>query len=163
MMEELFGPLELEADYGWQGRRTLAFGGRTQTVDILIHCDGEDAVTPRQEEAFRRFLERWEALQGELLDALLKYYNEEARFSYGPEDPVERARWWPEIKTREALLQAVTLETVVVDWDDLMDKERRVYLLFSRTWGGEDCDGNGIGVCCVNETVREIGYRDMAY
>ena len=162
MTEELFGPLEQEECFGWQGRRTLEFGGRMQDVDILIHGDGAD-VTPRQEEAFRCFLERWSVLQGEVLDALLRYYNEEARFSYGPDDPEELARWWPEIKTREALLQAVTLEMVVVEWDDLMDRGRCVYLLFSRTWGGEDYDDNGIGVRCVNETVDEIGYKDIAY
>ena len=43
--------------------------------------------------------------------------------------------WWSEIETKEALLQAVTLETIVVAADFLMDEGRRIYLLCLRTWG----------------------------
>lgn len=50
-------------------------------------------------------------------EALIKYYNEEEYYSYGPDDEEEVAEWRPEIKTKEALLQAVTLETIVVLWN----------------------------------------------
>ena len=83
-------------------------------------------------------------------------------FSYGPEDE-EAAKWWSEIETKKALLQAVTLENIVIAWDFMMDKGRCVYLLFSRAWGGEDFDDNGIGVCCINEEITKIGYKDMAF
>lgn len=63
-------------------------------------------------------------------------YNEEVRFSYGPDDKTEAAEWWPEIEAKEALLQAVTLETIVITWDFMLEDTRCLYLLFSRTWGG---------------------------
>lgn len=31
-------------------------------------------------------MEKWPALQEHLFDSLIEYYNEEERFSYGPED-----------------------------------------------------------------------------
>ena len=37
------------------------------------------------------------------------------------------------------------------------------YLLFSRKWGGEDLDDNGIGVCYINEEIDEIAYKDIAF
>ena len=108
-------------------------------------------------------MEKWPELQEKLIEALIEYYNEEQRFSYGPDDEEEAAEWWPEIETKEALLQAVTLETIVVAWDFMMNDGRCIYLLFSRTWGGEDLDDNGIGVCYINEEINEIAYKDIAY
>lgn len=35
-----------------------------------------------------------------------------------------------------------------------MDKGRHIYLLFSRAWGGDDYDDNGIGVGLLNEDVE---------
>ena len=32
-------------------------------------------------------------------------YNEGERFAWGPDDEKEFAEWWPEIETKEALLQ----------------------------------------------------------
>lgn len=58
---------------------------------------------------------------------------------------------------------AVILETIVVAWDFMLEDSRCLYLLFSRTWGGDDSDDNGIGVCCINEEIKEIAYKDMAF
>lgn len=71
--------------------------------------------------------------------------------------------WWPKIETKEALLQVVKLETIVVAEDFMMEDGRYIYLLFSRSWGGEDLDDNGIGVCFVNEEIIEIGHKDIAF
>ncbi|MDE7478812.1 MAG: hypothetical protein K2M91_12855, partial [Lachnospiraceae bacterium] len=128
--------------------------------------DNEDEISQMQREAFLYFTEAWPDLQEKLIEALMKYYNEEERFSYGPDDEEELAEWWPEIETKEALLEAVTLETIVVASDRMMKKVKNgrcIYLLFSRSWGGEDWDDNGVGVCCVNEGVDEIAYKDIAY
>lgn len=163
MTDLIFGELREDADYGWWGERAIDFGGNACTVELLVHNGGEDEITERQRDAFSHFMMKWPKLQTELVDALIQYYNEEERFSYGPEDEEEAAKWWPEIETKEALLQAVTLENIVIAWDFMMDKGRCVYLLFSRAWGGEDFDDNGIGVCCINEEITKIGYKDMAF
>lgn len=98
-----------------------------------------------------------------LIEALIGYYNNEERFSYGPDSEEETSAWWPKIETKEALLQAVKLETIVVAEDFMMEDGRYIYLLFSRSWGGEDLDDNGIGVCFVDEKITEIGYKDIAF
>ena len=163
MTNTVFGELRKEEDYGWWGKLTLDFGGNLCTVDLLIHEGKETEITERQEEAFTCFMEAWPKLQEPLMEALIEYYYESEYYAYGPEDEEELAEWWPEIKTKEALLQAVTLETIVVPWDFSMNKGRCIYLLFSRTWGGEDLDDNGIGVCYINEQIDEIAYKDMAF
>ncbi len=163
MTDMVFGELRKEGDYGWWGKQTLDFGGNTVTVEVLILQGEEDEIAECQKKAFQCFLERWPDLQTELIDALIKYYNEEEYDSYGPEDEEEAAEWWPEIKTEKALLQAVTLETIVIPEDFIMDGERCLYLLFSRTWGGEDLDDNGIGVRYRDEEIDEIGYKDIAF
>lgn len=101
-------------------------------------------------------------MQDNLIEALIKYYYEDQYRTYGPEDEEELKEWWPEIKTREALLQAVTPEMIVIPPDYGQDT-RSIYLLFSRIWGGDDPDDNGIGVHYVNEEIDEIGYKDMAF
>ena len=40
---------------------------------------------------------------------------------------------------------------------------RYIYLLFSREWGGEDWDDNGIGVGFLNEEIDKIAYKDIAF
>lgn len=161
MTDQVFG--ELRYDDGWWGKQTLEFCGKLHTVDVLIHSDEEKTVSPKQKKTYECFLKKWPTLQTDLIEALIKYYNEEERFSYGPDDEAEAAGWWPEIDTKEALLQAVMLETIVVAWDFMLEDSRCLYLLFSRTWGGDDPDDNGIGVCYINEEIKEIAYKDMAF
>lgn len=163
MTDQVFGELRYEGDYGWWGKQPLEFGGNLHTVDILIHDDGEKVISPKQKKTYECFLKKWSVLQEDLIEALIRYYNEKERFSYGSDDEMEAAEWWPEIKTKEALLQAVALETIVIAWDFMLEDNRCLYLLFSRTWGGEDLDDNGIGVCVQNEEIVEIAYKDIAF
>lgn len=149
-----------EDDCGWRGKQTIEFGGNAANVDVFVQ--GEE-ITDKQNEAFSCFMEKWTHFQTELIEALIRYYNEKERFSYGPDDEKEKEEWWPEIQTKESLLKAVSLETIVVAEDFLMDEGRRIYLLFSKKWGGEDFDDNRIGVCCINEEIAEIGYKDIAF
>lgn len=136
-------------------------------VDLLIEQSREESeITEKQHEAFEYFYKKWPELQPKLIEALITYYNEEERFAWGPDDEEEFAEWWPEIETKDALLQAVTLETIVVPWDFTMTEVkggRYIYLLFSRSWGGEDLDDNGIGVGFLNEEIDEIAYKDIAF
>ncbi len=145
---------------GWWGKQTLDFGGKAVEVDIFVQ--GEE-ITEKQTEAFSCFMEKWTLLQTELIGALIRYYNEKERFSYGPEQEKEKEEFWPEIETKELLLKAVSLETIVVAEDFLMNEGRRIYLLFSKDWGGKDFDDNGIGVCYIDERIAEIGYKDIAF
>ena len=162
MTDTVFGELEKD-DRGWIGKLTIDFGGNPYTVDLWIRSAEENESIDIPKEAFQRFMEKWPQLQEKLIDALIKYYNEEERFSYGPDDEEESAEWWPEIETREALLQAVTLEGIVIRSNFIMKGERRIYLLFSRAWGGEDYDDNGIGVRYIDEELDEIAYKDIAF
>ena len=162
MTDQTFGELRREDDYGWWGKQTLDFWGNICSVEILIH-NYEDEITQGQRTAYENFIEKWPTLQENLIEALIKYYNEDEYYSYGPEDEEELKEWWPEIKTKEALLQAVTLEMIVVPPDRGRENRRSIYLLFSRIWGGEDLDDNGIGVHYVNEEIDNIGYKDMAF
>lgn len=165
MTDSIFGELKSDGHY-WYGKQTLDFGGTSHNVDILINQRSEESeITKKQQEAFGHFVEKWPEVQSKLIDALIKYYNEEERFAWGPEDEEELAQWWPEIETQDALLQAVELETIVVPEDFIMDSMngRYIYLLFSRAWGGEDWDDNGIGVAFLNEEIDEIAYKDIAF
>ena len=163
MTDKVFDELR-EADaysWKWQGKQTIDFGGRMCEVDLLVKGMEQTEITERQKEAFYCFMENWPKLQEDLINALIKYYNE-IRFSYGPEDE-EAEKWWPEIETKEALLEAITLESIVVEGDWRMEKGRQIYLLFSRAWGGKDLDDNGIGIRCINENIDTISYKEIAF
>ena len=45
----------------------------------------------------------------------------------------------------------------------MQEDNRCLYLLFSRSWGGEDLDDNGISICIQNEKIVEIAYKDIAF
>lgn len=149
-----------EDDCIWRGKQTFDFGGKAIAVDVFVR--GEE-ITEKQNEAFSCFMEKWTLFQTELIEALIRYYNEKERFSHGPDNEKVKEEFWPEIETEESLLKTVALETIVVAEDFLMDEGRRIYLLFSKGWGGIDLDDNGIGVCGIDEKITEIGYKDIAF
>lgn len=159
MTDSVFG--ELTYEYGWWGSTTLHFGGKPCEVGLLVRGEEDEPITNAQKEAYLHFLEKWPILEQPMLEELVRYYNQEERFSYGP-DPKEDAEWWPEIETPESMVQAVTPETIVVD-DYLQKKGRLIYLLFGRVWGGEDLDDNGVAVAFLNEEIEEISYKFIAY
>ena len=100
------------------------------------------------------------------MQEVIRYYNEEERFAYGPDDPEEFAAWWPEIETVEEMRKWVTLETVALPSDGIMrdvyDGKRCLYLLFSRDWA-EDPNNNGVGIQLLNEQITESGFQDIAF
>ncbi len=120
---------------------------------------GEYTISPPRRQAL---LSRGRARQ-RLVESLFRHYHEKERFAYGPDDERGKEVWRLEIETKEAFPAAVSLETIVVAEDFQMDEGRRIYLLFSRTWGGGDLEDNGIGVCCINEESREIGCKEIAF
>ena len=105
-------------------RDWLDFGGKAIAVDVFVR--GEE-ITEKQNEAFSCFMEKWTLFQTELIEALIRYYNEKERFSHGPDNEKVKEEFWPEIETEESLLKTVALETIVVAEDFLMDEGRRIY------------------------------------
>ncbi len=163
MNYDIFGVTYYQDEWGdWYPNISLEFGSKTYSVGLLVNADEDDNIAEVQLEAYTRFMEQWPTLQQPVLEALVRYYNEEERFSYGPDDEEENAAWWPEIDTPEAMAQAVTPEMLVVPEDFVHDEGRRVGLLFGRVWGGEDLDDNGVAVTFLNEQIDQIGYKDIA-
>lgn len=156
MEDKVFGALMYDDDGYWIADRQIKFGENTFFVEIIIFGDDTD-VTEAQRDVYVQLMNGWSDIREKLIDKLLAYYNNQERFSYGPKN------WWPEINTKDELLQAIELETIVIPEDFLLKNERRAYLLFSRSWGGDDIDDNGIGVCLVNEEIYDIGYKDIAF
>lgn len=130
-----------------------SFGEQTEVSDL-------------QHGAYQSFLEKWPGLQEAVVQEVVRYYNVEERFAYGPDDPEEFAAWWPEIETVEEMRKWITLETVVIPSDGIMqavyDGKRCLYLLFSRDWA-EDPNNNGVGIQLLNEEITESGFQDIAF
>ena len=165
MTDVLFGQLNYEDYLGWSGKMSLVFGEKPYDIAILIQVDEdkETEITNAQRQAYTCFMEKWNSIEPVLVESLINYYNQQEKYSYGPEDEEEAALWWPDINSYEELVINVTPETVIIPPDYLLDKGRRIYLLFDRKWGGDDLDDNGIGVCFLNEQISEIGYKDIAF
>lgn len=166
MTDPVFGELEAEDEVTLCRKWILDFGGKPCEVKLLLdrrYQKTEDIE--KQRDTFQHFMEKWPEIQPKLMDELIRYYNEEVRFAWGPDDEEEFAAWWPEIETRDALLKAVTLETILIPADFILDLKggRYLYLLFARAWGGEDWDDNGVGVGFLNEEIDEVGYKTIAF
>ena len=121
-----------------------------------------------QYEAYAKFMEKYKTIQARIAEKILVYYNEEEKGAYGPDDPEESKEWWPEINTVDELADKLHLEFIIIPeayrMNNVRNKGKRcVYVLFSRDWGGEDSDDNGVAIKLHNEEIVEAGYKDMAY
>lgn len=165
MTDELFGKLDYDEFIGWNGTASIEFGGHIYDLQLIIRVEEDeyDVITKAQKQAFKTFHDKWRSIEPLLVDALIDYYNQEEKFSYGPDDEKESAFWWPDIDSHEQLYNTVTPKSLIIPPDYLMEDGRSIYLLFDKTWGGEDLDDNGIGVCFLNEQIAEIGYKDIAF
>lgn len=167
MTDHIFGELDFD-DYYWNGNVRLDWFGEEKEVGLMIDSchESQTEVSDRQQETCRAFLERWPKLQEAVVQEVIRYYNEEERFAYGPDDPEEFAAWWPEIETVEEMVKRIELESVVVasDWfmEEVCGGKRCLYLLFSRRWA-EDPNHNGVGIQLLNEEVTESGFQDIAF
>ena len=164
MTDQLFRQLNYEENTGWNGMISMKFGGKDYDVFLLILADDDEPeITERQKQSLISFIEKWISIEPVLVDALIYYYNQEEKYSYGPENEEEAALWWPDINIYQELVIAVTPVSIVIPPDYQMNNGRTVFLLLDRTWGGDDLDDNGIGVCFSNEQISEIGYKDIAF
>ena len=166
MFDEMFGEVEYEEDYGYIAHKELFFGGKEQSVEILIMCDDdEEEITQFHREAFGALLQGWDEIQHKILNAILEYYNSEEKGAYGPDNEEEYESWWPDIDSEEELVKRIHLDSVVIESEYVMESkgENPLYILFNRDWGGEDTDENGVAVLIENGEVTEVGYKDIAF
>lgn len=167
MTDQVFGGLDFDGCY-WNGQVKLDWFGTAQELALSIDScyESQTEISDRQRETFRVFLERWPDLQEAVVKEIIRYYNEEERFAYGPDDPEEFAAWWPKIDTVEEMVKWVVLDGIVIESDSVAETcregKRCLYLLFSREWA-EDPDGNGIGIQLLNEQITESGFQDIAF
>ena len=63
MIDQMFGELRYEDDYGWWGKQTLEFGGNRYTVDVLIQDDREKKISQEQKKTYECFMKKWTVLQ----------------------------------------------------------------------------------------------------
>ena len=162
MKDEIFG--ELEEGFACLSKNiVLEFGSIPYNIELQILVDEDfDIIKKYQYDAYKMFMDNWYLIQKDLMDELIQYYNSE-RFSWGPDDQEELLKWWPEITSQEDLLKFMTPESLIISANFGIKYQRLVFLLFSRAWGGEDLDDNGVGVSFLNETIDEIGYKDIVY
>ena len=143
----------------------LLSGGKTQEVEVCISAEEEEEITQVQRAAYEALMENWEDMQHKIAAAILQYYNEEAKESYGPDDEEEMAEWWPDIESEDELVEKIHLEAIIIQEEYLMEMngENPIYVLFDRDWGGEDLDDNGVAVLIEGGEVSEVGYKDIAF
>ena len=127
--------------------------------------DEEEGIEQFQRDAFEALLQDWDELQYKIAAAILQYYNDEEKGSYGPEDEDEFKEWWPDINSEEEMMENIHLYSIIIESEYVMESkgENPVYILFNRDWGGEDMDDNGVAVLIEDGEVTEVGYKDIAF
>lgn len=163
MFDEVFG--EVTFDCGYTARREIAFFGENREIEILIDADEGEEISQLQRDAFEALMHNWEEMQQKTAAAILCYYNEREKGAYGPDDPIEFAKWWPDIESIEEMGRKIHLDAVVIPSEYTMEGkgEHPVYLLFSREWGGEDTEDNGVAVLIEGGEVTEVDYKYIAF
>lgn len=159
-----FEKLEYNEGFGYEGEILIDFFGKDMNVDLTVNVDDEE-FADLQYETYEKFKEKWNNLQKEIAEKIIKYYNEEEKGSYGPEVKEEFDKWWPEINTIDELLNQIELEGIIIPEAFIMEDVaggRCIYLIFNKKYGN-DTEDNGIGVKIVNEEVAEIGFKDIAF
>ena len=155
-----FENLEYNEFFGYEGEISINFFGKNVNVYFTVNV-GDEEIADMQYETYEKFKEKWKELQKEVAEKIIKYYNEEEKGSYGPENKEEFDKWWPEINTIDELLNQIEIDGIIIPEADV-EGERCIYLTFNKKYGN-DTEDNGIGVKIVNEEVTEIGFKDIAF
>jgi hypothetical protein len=137
-------------------------------VEVMIDVDLNESkrIDKIQKETFNSFQNNIKDISKEILNTILDYYNNEEKYTYGPENIEERKIWWPNIETIDEMQKYIELEAIIIPPTSQMTdifKGRCIYITFSKKWGDPDFDEDGIGVQIINEKVTKIGYRDIAF
>ncbi len=163
MYDEVFG--EVTFDYGYVAKKKITFFGNTQEVEIRIGAKENEEIAQIQRDAYEALMQSWEDIQHKIAAAILQYYNEEEKGSYGPDDEEEISEWWPDIDSEDELAEKIHLDAIRIKKEHLMKRKGKnpIYVLFDCDWGGEDYDDNGVAVFIEDGEVSKVGYKDMAY
>ena len=163
VQDEIFGELEYENNYGYYKMVKLNFFGEEQEVKIFIESYNSREISERQYETYKLFMKNIKQIEDDIISNLLKYYNGEEKYAYGPDDEEENKKWWPEINTKEDMIKNIHFDEIRILDSFILKNERCIYVLFNRDWGGPDTDDNGVAVEIKNEKVTSVGYKDIAY
>lgn len=158
--DNVFGSLQWD-DNNFIGKVKINIFNSNNLVNIFINTK-EKKIDDIQYKTFELFKKNLEFIQNDILDKLIKYYNN-IKFSYGPEDDDEMKAWWSDINSREDMISKIHIDKIVIQESHLHHNERCIYVLFNRDWGGPDMDDNGVAVEIINEKVNNVGYKDIAY
>ena len=163
MFDEVFG--EVIYDGGYVAKKKIEFLGSVYETEILIDAEEDEEISQKQRDVYKALMLGWDEIQKKTATAILKYYNEEEKGAYGPDESEEFEKWWPDIKNEEDISKNIHLDSIVIQSDYLMelDGENPVYLLFDRDWGGEDLEDNGVAVLIEDGEVSEVGYKYIAF
>lgn len=164
MYDEVFG--EVTFDYGYVAKKEITFFGNTQEVEVRIGANENEEIAQIQRAAYEALMQNWEDIQHKIATAILQYYNEEEKGSYGPDDDEEEiAEWWPDIDSEDELVKKIHLDAIRIKKEHLMKRKGKnpIYVLFDCDWGGEDYDDNGVAVFIEDGEVSKVGYKDMAF
>ena len=99
MFDEIFG--EVIYDYGYVAKKEITFWGNTQEVEVRIGAEEDEGITQFQRDTFEALMQNWEEMQHKIAEAILQYYNEEAKESYGPDDEDELSKCWRHLMQNE--------------------------------------------------------------
>lgn len=163
MFDEVFG--DVTYDYGYVTKKEIEFFGDNRQIEIHIDAEEEKEIIQLQRDAYEALMQNWEEMQHKIANAILQYYNGEEKGAYGPDDPDEFAKWWPDIENEEELAKKIHLDAIIVPADYIMEDkgENPVYVLFDRDWGGEDLEDNGVAVFIEDGEISEVGYKYIAF
>lgn len=163
MKNKDFENLKYNDGFGYSGELPITFFGKQMNVYFAIETEKE-GIADIQYESYEKFKENWDELQKSIAERIIKYYNEEERFTYGPDDEEEKLQWWPEINTVDEVIEKIELDGIIIPNPLIMEgKGRCLYLTFNKKWGDPDFDEDGLGIKLINEEIVEIGYRDIAF
>lgn len=163
MFDKVFG--EVTFDCGYVAKMEIEFFGENREIEVRIDADEDEEITQAQREAFEALMQNKEEMQQRTAAAILRYYNEEEKGAYGPDDEDEFAMWWPDIESEDEMAGKIHLDPIIIPSEYIMEGkgENPVYLLFSRDWGGEDTEDNGVAVLIEDGEVTEVGYKYIAF
>lgn len=152
MTDSVFG--QLQFDYIWSKNENRIFGGKSVNTVLLIAGDESGEFEKGQYEAYQFLEEKWEELQGEILNSILEYYRkrrEELGFGTGMNS------LFPNITDTCQLLEHITLVGIKIQYAEVYGG-RSIGMMFDCTWDAE----NGVGVRLCDEKVIKVGLQDVA-
>lgn len=149
----IFG--ELKYEYGWNGKTTLDWFGKTIDVDLVVSGEEDEEADSLQCESYKKFKAVWNSIEEDILERVLSYYadlRDELGYSNGSNED------YPEISDILEMKDKIELDSVIVPFSGIYDG-RSIALAFRCEWDIE----NGLGIILVNEKIYDIGYQDIAF